>query len=239
MAYYPIDHSGRHTNPYQFKGVDSMSARKAYALLVVACFALMLVPLQAVFAADIPKLMFTEVMPNGANRPNPTTGKNYTEAYELMEIWNYSKQPIALKDFKIMFGPIGAEVELAWMENSADMVIPAGGVLVVWPKQASNPFTLEDFFQHNLAKNPELKKEQIAIVAGPQMHNTQPRSGSIVMADGTVVCTFAYEGVTTETIDDMAIRYAYPTDGSIQLRRISYGLPSTPGIVDAEQIPAQ
>lgn len=216
-----------------------MSFRKTHALLLVTCFALLLVPLQAALAANnLPKLLLTEIIPNGKNVPHPVTGANYTEAFEMMEIYNNSNQSIALKDFKIMFGPAGAETELAWLDGSDAKSIPAGGVLVVWAKQATNPFTVQDFYQHNVNKNPDLKMDQIAIVLGPQMHNTQPRSGFLVAADGSVICKFAYDGVSSETVDDMAIRYAYPIDGSNQLRKISAGTPSTPGIIDADQIPA-
>lgn len=212
----------------------------AFVVLAYAC--LMLAGIQTAFAAGVPALLITELVPNAKNVPNPATpGKNFDEAYEMAEIYNNSGKNVSLKEFHLVVTEDGKpDIVFTWEDGYADKVIPAGGVLVVWFRSDTNPFTVSDFYQHYAAKNPDLKMDQIALAHNGFLTNSTPHSIIVVKEDGTKVCSASYTG-NNETKDDRGIKYAYPLDGSIEMRMVGFGSDSlvTPGALEAGQVPAK
>ncbi|CAG7636285.1 hypothetical protein PAESOLCIP111_03736 [Paenibacillus solanacearum] len=201
-------------------------------------------PVKAAETNAIPSVMITELIPNAKN-VKPTGAKdNFDEAYEMIELYNNSDQALKLSDIRIVVkdGFDEKDKENApwnWGED-AGRTIPPHGVMIVWIKQANNPFTLDDFYKFYRSKNPDLEPGQVAVASGIGLYNTGKRMLFVTKADGTKISAIAYEGSTADpTVDDRAIHYSYPTDGSIQLRKFQSGKDSlsTPGKLSAEQIP--
>ncbi|CAG7644106.1 hypothetical protein ACFQI7_09225 [Paenibacillus allorhizosphaerae] len=210
---------------------------------VSSSMAFVAVPQPANAAAALPSIMITEMIPNAKNVKPPGATANYDEAYEMIELYNNSGQNVKLGDLQIIIRDGFTDkdkVNTPWNWGSdASNVIPPSGIMIVWIKQEKNPFSFDDFYKFYKEKNPDLKAEQIAVASGMGLVNTGKRTVIVAKADGTRISSASYEGSTTETVDDRAIQFAYPTDGSIDMRKIDSGKDSlsTPGKLSAQQVP--
>jgi hypothetical protein len=82
--------------------------------------------------------------------------------------------------------------------------------------------------------------DQIALAHTGYLTNATPHSIIVMKEDGTKVVAASYTG-NNETKDDRGIKYAYPTDGSTEMRMVNFGSDSlvTPGMIEEGQIPAK
>ncbi|CAG7644110.1 S-layer homology domain-containing protein [Paenibacillus allorhizosphaerae] len=207
--------------------------------LILSSFGFIAAP-QTAKAAALPEIFITEIIPNAKNIATP----KYDEAYEMIELFNNSDQTVRLGDLKIVNQQGLNETDKEdnpWTYDAveAEKTIPPYGVMVVWLKQSTNPFTFDDFYNFQLTKNPDLKRELVAVAIGTgvNLHNTMNRT-LIIYKNNIRIVKASYIGLNSEdTADDKAIHYSYPKDGSIAMKKISVKVASTPGQVSDGQLP--
>lgn len=184
----------------------------------------------------VPPLLITEVVPD-------TTNVNSLDGYEFIEIYNNSNETINLADYKIRYRyPMeGPEADLIWPGEKEDIQLPSGETLVFWIINKGNTEkTTADFnaqFGVQLTENENLVK-----VYSDGMANGGHRGIVIATNTGIEIATSEYNN--EPTVKDVAankgILYAFPTNGSNQMVKISSATENaTPGSVTALQVPTK
>ncbi|WP_052659534.1 lamin tail domain-containing protein [Bacillus alveayuensis] len=183
----------------------------------------------------IPELLITEIVPDSTN-------VNGLDGYEFIEVYNNTNQPINFKDYKIRYRyPMeGPEADLIWGQaDDQDLIIPSGGTMVFWIINSGNhELTVQDFNNHygtNLIENQSIVK-----IYNNGMANSSTRSLLVATNTGKEIAIAYYndEVNVDDTIANKGILYKYPTNGSMELEKISSGIEdATPGTVFPAQVP--
>jgi len=194
--------------------------------------------------AKAPVLLVTELVPNTANVPGTST-----DAYEYIEVYNNSDQPVNFKNYKIYYrypdkGP-GADVE--WSSVNPDFKIQPQQSVVFWIKNSANTaYTEHDFNQ--FYKTNLIPGETLQTIQSDGMANSGRRAVVIKTNTGKEVSAayydadLMYEGGTKgdETKENKAIVFGYPVNGSAVMIKAASGQDApSPGSVTAAQVPAE
>ena len=183
--------------------------------------------------ANISDLVITELVPNGGNATSPITGSAY-DAYEFMEVYNNSNQPIDIADFQLLYQyPESNELnDLDWSVQESRIIQP-GETLVIWLKSQihDKDLTLADF--NNYYKT-NLTEQDIAIVSTAGIDNTNERTLTIKDKNFTVI-TSAHIPQGSKT-NNKSINYTVAANAS-NLTLLEMAATPTPGSVENNQLP--
>ncbi|NIK77137.1 hypothetical protein FHS15_002262 [Paenibacillus castaneae] len=190
-----------------------------------------------------PLLLITELLPNSTNVKGTSA-----DAYEFIEVYNNTNQPINFKNYKIYYRypDKGPSADVKWASTKDSFFIPAQQSVVFWIKNSSNDdYKVEDFntfFNTNFIEN-----EHLFIIKSDGMANSGRRAVVIKTNTEKEISAAYYDADTTydggvkgdETKEDRGIQYNYPVSGSTTMIKASSSLSiATPGMIDPSQVPA-
>ena len=183
--------------------------------------------------ANTPDLVITELVPNGGNATSPITGSAY-DAYEFVEIYNNSNQPIDLADYQLLYQyPKSNQLnDLDWSVQESRILQP-GKTLVVWLKSQIHDkgLTIADF---NKYYKTNLTEQDIAIVPTAGIDNTNERTLTIKDKNFTVISS-AHIPQGSKT-NNKSINYTVVANAS-NLSLLENAATPTPGSVENNQLP--
>ncbi|CAH1209850.1 hypothetical protein PAECIP111891_03423 [Paenibacillus allorhizoplanae] len=184
----------------------------------------------ATIPRQYPTLMITEVVPDSL-KIDMTSGT--PDAYEFVEIYNTSSDPIHLKDYKVIYS---TPTVYKWPITS-DIVIQPKGTVVLWAKNTSNSTTnTATLAGFNTSYGTNLTTDRLSEVdALGGMANASPRTLSIAAPNDVPISTVSYDAV--DVGENRGANFTYPTDGTIIMRKLRYTEAATPGSVFAAQQP--
>ncbi len=179
-----------------------------------------------VSAGQIPSraLWITEVTPD-TKKQDGTSGN--PDAFEFIEIYNNTYQTINLKNYRVLYE---SPAVLTWT-IAEDKYVPPGAVFVIWVTSLTGS-TLEQFNQNY---GTSLTWNQVYKVSADGMANASARAMSIATPDGVSLSRASYS--PTDVTENAGIRYAYPTSGTWEMRKLPAAGLATPGAVTQDQIP--
>jgi hypothetical protein len=177
-------------------------------------------------------LQLTELMVDSTNVGG-------SDGYEYVEVTNVTDAPVSFADYTIRYlYPDESYVTTSsalWHGDPADAVVPAGGAIVLWVKNAGNQgLTRADF---NRFWGTSVPAGQILEVASGGMANGSPRGVEVVTRTGVTVSRGYYNmGGARDVVVDRGLAYrADPADLS---RQVLLGArAATPGTVEPDQLP--
>jgi hypothetical protein len=179
-------------------------------------------------------LQITELLPDSANVGS-------ADGYEFIEVYNSSDRAVDWADYSLRYlYPVTDQTNSStalWPSTPREVVIPSGGTLVLWVKNASNStLGLADFNAHFATS---LTDDQLVDVVSAGMANGSARGMQIVTNTGFALNRAYYNMVSTvDDVDaDQGIQYGFdPADigKQVLLRKAA----ATPGTVTSEQVPA-
>ncbi|GIP27140.1 hypothetical protein J23TS9_22700 [Paenibacillus sp. J23TS9] len=194
-------------------------------------------------SSKAPVLLITELVPNTTNVPTTSS-----DAYEFIEVYNNSDQPVSFKNYKIYYRypdkGTGADVE--WPSTKTDFVIPSKQSVVFWVKNTANTAYKADDF-NSFYKTNLVPDETLQTIQSDGMANSGRRAVVIKTNTGKEISSayydadLLYEGGTNgdETKEDKAIGYSYPRNGSTVMIKAGSGIEApSPGSVTSAQVPA-
>lgn len=194
-------------------------------------------PVENIDYQKVPPLLITELVPD-------TTNSNGADAYEFIEVYNNSTEPINFKDYSIRYRypNTGAGNDLIWdPKDDQEVMVDPGETIVFWIiNHANTDKTAADFnanFKTNLIEGKNLFK-----IYNTSMANSGQRTLIIATKTGKELSYASYndEVDVDDTAANKGIFYRYPTDGGLYSKKISAGKsPATPGSVLTEQVPAE
>lgn len=175
---------------------------------------------------QVPPLLITEITPD-------TVNINKADAYEFIEIYNNTNQPINMKDYQIIYGyPEGSSSPEQHWNLTEDKVIESQESFIVWIHNDGNKdLTIADFNeQYGLA----LTEDHVTIIKNDGMANGSERS--IVIADNfnNEIVQATYNDGQKDVKADQGIVYKYPTEGTSMVK---VGVSET--VTPLEHIPGQ
>lgn len=193
--------------------------------------------------AAVPPLLVTELLPNSANVAGTST-----DAFEFIEIYNNTDQPVDFKNYKIYYRypDKGPSADVKWPSTQESFIIPAQQSVVFWVINSANAaYTASDFnkaFDTNLVEGTDL-----FLIKSDGMANSGRRAVVIKSNTEKEISSAYYDADTLynggakgdETTENRALQYKYPVNGAGKMLKISSGtaVPS-PGSAEAAQIPA-
>ncbi|MFD0865179.1 lamin tail domain-containing protein [Tessaracoccus lubricantis] len=182
-------------------------------------------------SGDTPPLVITELLPDSSN-------VNGADGYEFIEVHNTTDQPIDFVDFKVNYLYPNADLTIGntalWPSVPESVVIPGGGTLVFWIKNAGNAHLGIDAF--NLKWGTSLVGgEGIVEITSGGMANSGIRGVDIITNTGVTISRALYnvDGID-HTVADQGIQYGPGTDATRQLTGLAA---ATPGVTSAGQVP--
>ncbi|WP_179232977.1 S-layer homology domain-containing protein [Paenibacillus rigui] len=182
--------------------------------------------------AKVPKLLITELVPDSTN----LSGKS-VDAYEFIEVYNNSKQPVSFKDYNLVYHNDSDSSNTVWSAvYNNDMTIPAQQAIVLWVMNADNTNETADAFNNNYHTNLQENVNLFRLSGGGGMHNSQPRTLVIQDKSGKELASASYQN-DIQTVKDMGILYSYPVDGTT--KQVMMPNPGTVAASPGTVIPAQ
>ncbi|MGG1554425.1 S-layer homology domain-containing protein [Paenibacillus ferrarius] len=188
-------------------------------------------------AAQVPKLLITELVPDTANISG-------SDAYEFIEVYNNSDSAVDFKDYNLVYRNAGTNTVWAPYNNGnpgGSMPIPARSSIVIWVMNAANKALTEANFNSNFHTTLHENINLFRVEGGGGMANGGPRDLVIQdKASSTDIVIASYQN-DNQTLPDKGIFYELPTNGSINMVMIGSGedpIPAnaTPGLVDPGQV---
>ncbi|MWV43273.1 metallophosphoesterase [Paenibacillus sp. HJL G12] len=195
-------------------------------------------------SSKAPVLLVTELVPNTTNVQGSST-----DAYEFIEVYNNSDQPVNFKNYKLFYRypDKGPSADVEWPSVKKDFIIPSKQSAVFWIKNTANSaYTDNDFnqfYKTNLVPGTTLQTIQSDGMANSgrravviKTNTGKEISGAYYDADQL------YEGSSKsdETSEDKSILYSYPVNGGNMMIKASSGTEApTPGAVAKTQVPAE
>ena len=186
------------------------------------------IPQSEVNTQTVPKLLITELIPNTANM-------NGADAYEFIEIYNNTNQPINTQDYKLIYRYPTSTPDQIW-DITDDKVIAPQESFIVWIHNAGNKSaTLNDF---NAQYGLNLTEDRVAIIESDGMANSSERT--LVLADefNNVITEASYNNGSNDNVVDRSVIYKYPTEGHI-MQKVGIAKGISPLTVFPEQVPSE
>ncbi|WP_200416006.1 lamin tail domain-containing protein [Virgibacillus salexigens] len=150
----------------------------------------------------IPPLLITEITPDTANI-------NGADAYEFIEVYNNSNQPIQMSDYQIIYRYPTETADQHW-DITNDQLIEPQDSFIIWIKNDGNQKqTVADFNTHYGLTMPE---SHVAKLDSAGMANGSERT--LIVADKyeNEIIAASYNQVTDDTNADQGIVYTYPAE---------------------------
>ncbi|MFX3634391.1 MAG: lamin tail domain-containing protein [Candidatus Pristimantibacillus sp.] len=184
-------------------------------------------------SSDIPPtLLITELVPDSTNVGDE-------DAYEYIEVYNNTDQPINFGDYMIVYRYPGVpDDDLHWRPYTS-VIIPPQQSLVLWGMTtADTPNRTVDEFNANYGTNLIENVNLIRIPSG--MNDLRERTIAIATSTGQDIVTASYNKGVVDTKSDMGIIYTIPDTGTLEMKLLSSKVVrGTPGSLDPGQAPAQ
>ncbi len=196
--------------------------------------------------SKVPKLLITELVPD-------TTNVSGSDGYEFIEVYNNSQETIHFNDYSIVYsyGSTRTAWPLTGESEGAAVDIPSRQAVVFWVMNSANQEVPTADFLANFGGGFGLEAgtnlfridSTIGGTTAGGMHNSNPRTLSIVDRHGNTVVSASYQN-DDQTKPDKGIFYSYPTDGSTEMAMVTTGemaaglAPATPGAVEEALVPA-
>ncbi|SDD64912.1 LPXTG-motif cell wall anchor domain-containing protein [Terribacillus halophilus] len=175
-----------------------------------------------------PPVLITEIVPDSDN-------VNGSDAYEFIEVYNNSDQPMDLKDYKLSYQyPDGRQTD--WDIDRAVTLEPKGKV-VIWIKNGANQsLGLTDFNSHYQT---DLTENQVIEIHNDGMANGSARTIAFQTDSGAQLVAASYNDA--EGIDDTYPNQGitYKASGSAQMTKVGLQLKASPGSLIAGQVPSE
>ncbi|WP_066186188.1 lamin tail domain-containing protein [Gracilibacillus timonensis] len=184
------------------------------------------IPQPSVDPQTMPKLLVTELVPDTVNR-------NGADAYEFIEVYNNTDQPINMKDYQIIYRYPTETADQTW-DITDDKMIASQESFIIWIHNDGNQqATLDDF---NQQYGLELTEDQVAIVSNSGMANGSERT--LIVADefGNEIVQASYNDGTNDVFTDQGIMYKYPEKG-VDMQKVGVAESVSPLTVFPEQVP--
>lgn len=177
---------------------------------------------------QVPPLLITEITPD-------TVNVNKADAYEFIEIYNNTNQPINMKDYKIIYRypESSSSPEQHW-NLTEDKVIESQESFIVWIHNDGNKdLTISDF---NEQYGLNVTQNNVTIIKNDGMANGSERS--LVIADNfnNEIVQATYNDGQKDVKADQGIVYKYPTEGT-KMVKVGVSETITPLKVIAGQVP--
>ncbi|MNO21515.1 Endo-1,4-beta-xylanase A precursor [compost metagenome] len=201
------------------------------------------VSLPAFDESKVPEILITEVVPNSTN-----VGTTGSDAYEFVELYNNTDQPIQFKNYKLYYRypDKGAAGDVKWPTTTTDFVIPSQQTVTFWIQNSANSsYTVQDF---NTFYGTQLEENKnLFIISSDGMANGSARGLVVKTNTEREISSAYYDPATTyadgsagdETREDKALLYKYPVNGGIEMNKVSSGAKfPTPGVVEPDQVPS-
>lgn len=181
---------------------------------------------ETIHAQQLPPLLITELVPD-------TFNVNKKDAYEFIEIYNHTNQPITMNDYQIIYRYPDGKADVIW-EIKDDKVVQPQEAFVVWIHNEGNKdLTIDDF---NKQYGLDLTEEQVAIVESDGMANGSERT--IVLADKNMNELVSATYVKNDVREDKGIVYKYPTSGK-EMKKVGISETVTPTKILTGQVPSE
>ncbi|SFA83565.1 Lamin Tail Domain [Lentibacillus halodurans] len=179
-------------------------------------------------AQTVPRLLITEITPD-------TMNMNGSDAYEFIEIYNNSNQPINLQDYKLIYRYPTSTPDQDW-DLTEDKVIGPQESFIVWiHNQGNQEATLEDF---NAAYGLSLPESHVTIIENNGMANGSERTLLLTDDFGNVITEATYNNDADDVYSGQGITYKYPTEGHV-MENVGTAASISPLTVFPEQIPQE
>ncbi|MBN9654044.1 lamin tail domain-containing protein [Halobacillus sp. GSS1] len=185
-------------------------------------------------AQKLPPLLITEVVPDSSN-------VNGLDGYEYVEVYNNSSRDIDFKDYKLRYRyPMeGPAADLLWSPEQKNVIIPSGQSIVFWIKNTANQDKTADDFNGNYDTELDIGKNLFTIQSNG-MSNSGHRGLVVATNTGHEIITTEYndEANKKDPASNKGIVYAFPTDGSNQMVKVSSAVKdATPSATEPYQTP--
>jgi hypothetical protein len=184
-------------------------------------------------ALIVSPLQITELLPDSAN-------VGTADGYEFIEVYNSSDHAIDWADYSLRYlYPVTDQTNSStalWPSTPRERIIPSGGKLVFWVKNASNStLGLTDFNKHF---STSLTQNQLVDVVSAGMANGSARGMQIVTNTGFALNRAYYNMVSTvDDVDpDQGIQYGFDS-ADISKQALLRKAVASPGMVTSDQVP--
>lgn len=184
------------------------------------------IPQPEVDPQTMPKLLITELTPDTANM-------NGADAYEFIEIYNNTDQPINMKDYQIIYRYPTETADQIW-DITDDKVIDSQESFIVWIHNDGNQqATLDDF---NEQYGLELTEDRVAIIQSAGLANGSERT--LILADefGNEIVQASYNDGSDDVFTDRGVMYKNPSKGNT-MQKVGVAESISPLTVFPGQVP--
>lgn len=188
--------------------------------------------------SKVPPLLITELLPDSTNVQGQSS-----DAYEFIEVYNNTDKTINFKDYSLAYrypdkGPSG---DVAWaLETTEAALIPSRQSIVIWVQNSLNGSLTANDFNTRFGTTLALDEHLFRTKAYDGMANGSARDLVLKDGAGLDIAIASYQ-TDEQTVADKGIFYAYPIDGSLNMRMLDKPgtLAATPGANSPEQLPAE
>ncbi|NAP01292.1 metallophosphoesterase, partial [Halomonas sp. MG34] len=177
---------------------------------------------------QVPRILITELTPD-------TVNVNGADAYEFVEIYNNSTQPINMQDYQIIYRYPTSTADQVW-NLTDDKAIQPQESFIVWIKNGGNQaLELADFNNHYGFNLPE---SHVTEIQSAGMANGSERT--LIVADkfSNEIVSATYNNDGKDVYPDKGIVYSYPRQGNTMMK-VGIGESVTPLTVVDGQVPQQ
>lgn len=172
----------------------------------------------------IPNLLITELVPNSDNFAG-------YDAFEYLEIYNNSAEPIDIKNYRISSGNWNVEI-------TESLTIDPWDTQLFWTRvDEISPITREAF-NHNYFSSYESKyldEKHLKIIEGIGGLVNGGQTVTVIDSQGIEVVSANYSGDDVSV--EKSITFSYPEDGGLAMEKLVGHQPTTPGWVTDDQVP--
>lgn len=177
----------------------------------------------------ISPLMISELVAD-THQSDQTTASG-TDAFEYIEIYNTSDQPVSMDDYRIRY--VNGSTLTDW-EIPQGTIIQPKEAIVVWVQNEESVKSDEETFRaYYEIENPDVRIIQtLGQVNG--FSNSGERSMQIVVKNtGQIVNAITYNDGTEKAQTKKGIRFAYQS-AQVQKQTLAYDGMPTPGVLEAD-----
>ena len=177
-------------------------------------------------------LQITELLPDSR------TNVNGSDGYEFIEVYNATSSDIDFSDYSIDYLYPDTGASALWPATPSDVVIPGGGTLVFWIKNAGNAALGEADFNREFGTELRMGEDLVEIQSAG-MANGGARGIQVVTNTGRSQSLVSYNrsSAVDDTVPDQGIRFGLGADSAAPRQLLDLA-PATPGVVQRDQVPA-
>jgi hypothetical protein len=199
-------------------------------MLISSSSTLGIISPENVYAAAVPELLITEIM------PNPSNEGLAGDPYEYVELYNNSNKPIRISDYKVIVDKSGS-VTQTWDFKDNKLILPKSTMVVWFNSKYSNSKTWDDFIKHFEGTDNNFTDEKRLRFTALGLANTGTFNHTVYRkSNNSKVCIATYVGETDANIQDGTIHYRYPSNG-INMEKVADNKKASPGTVTSDQLP--